>query len=173
MEQDQFFSRMWGDSFLHHWPPPNQPQDAQNGVPLGRRQVKTGGVPSVGYVEDFGEPRTTREVVFSILLEARSPFEYSIRIPALSFALPRMTRKSQKANGLGRSLSDVAVRDEAKEGQADTRPQVPRSRRRIRWNTLRIFRGREQSRCLIIVRRSRRANVGQAPEKGYCTGVED
>jgi hypothetical protein len=36
----------------------------------------------VGYVEDVGEPRTTREVVFSVLLEARSPFENSIRIPA-------------------------------------------------------------------------------------------
>jgi hypothetical protein len=36
----------------------------------------------LGYVEDVGEPRTTREVVFSILLEARSPFENSMRIPA-------------------------------------------------------------------------------------------
>ncbi len=41
-------------------------------------------------------------------------------------------------------------------GQADARPQVTKNRRRIRWNTLRIFRGREQSRCLIIVRHSRR-----------------
>ena len=35
----------------------------------------------LGYVEDVGEPRTTREVIFSILLEARSPFENSIRMP--------------------------------------------------------------------------------------------
>jgi hypothetical protein len=34
----------------------------------------------LGYVEDVGEPRTMREVVFSILLEARSPFENSMRI---------------------------------------------------------------------------------------------
>jgi hypothetical protein len=34
----------------------------------------------LGYVEDVGEPRTTREVVFSILLEARSPFVNSILI---------------------------------------------------------------------------------------------
>ena len=32
--------------------------------------------------------------------EARSPFVYSIRIPTLSFALPRMTRNSHKAKGL-------------------------------------------------------------------------
>ena len=62
-----------------------------------------------------------------------------------------------------RSLSDIAVRHEAKEGQADARPQAPKNRRRIRWNTLRIFRGREQSICLDIVRRSRKVNVGQAP----------
>jgi hypothetical protein len=54
-----------------------------------------------------------------------------------------------------RSLSDIAVRYEAKEAQADARPQTPKNRRRILWNTLRIFRGREQSRCLCIVRRSR------------------
>jgi len=36
----------------------------------------------LGYVEDVGEPRTTREVVFSILLEARSPLENSIFMPA-------------------------------------------------------------------------------------------
>jgi len=62
-----------------------------------------------------------------------------------------------------RSLSDIAVRHEAKEGQADARPQASKNRRRIRWNTLRIFRGREQSICLDIVRHSRKVNVGQAP----------
>jgi hypothetical protein len=36
----------------------------------------------LGYVEDVGEPRTTREVVFSILWEARSPLENSIFMPA-------------------------------------------------------------------------------------------
>jgi hypothetical protein len=54
-----------------------------------------------------------------------------------------------------RSLPDIAIRHEAKERQADTRPQAPKNRKRIRWNTLRIFRDREQSRCLAIVRRSR------------------
>ena len=38
------------------------------------------------------------------------------------------------------SLSDVAVRDEAKEMRPDARPQVWKNRKRIRWNTLRIFR---------------------------------
>jgi hypothetical protein len=52
---------------------------------------------------------------------------------------------------------------EAKEGQADARPQATKNRRRIRWNTVRIFRGREQRRCLAIIRRSRTVNVGQAP----------
>ena len=49
-----------------------------------------------------------------------------------------------------RSLSDIAVRDEAKEVRPDARPPVcvPRTgrqawkdRKRIRWNTLRIFSG--------------------------------
>ena len=62
-----------------------------------------------------------------------------------------------------RSLSDIAVRHEAKKAPADARPQAPKNQRRIRWNTLRIFRGREQSRCLGIIRRSRTVNVGQAP----------
>jgi hypothetical protein len=47
----------------------------------------------------------------------------------------------------------------------DRRPR--KNRRRIRWNTLRIFRGREQSRCLDIVRRSRKVNLGQSPSKEY------
>ena len=57
----------------------------------------------------------------------------------------------------------MAVRHEAKEGQADAQPQAPKNRRRIRWNTVRIFLDREQSRCLAIVRRSRTVNVRQAP----------
>ena len=65
--------------------------------------------------------------------------------------------------GIARSLSDIAVRDEMKEGQADARPQATKNRRRIRWNALRIFLGREQSRCLDINRRSRKDSVGQAP----------
>jgi len=63
-----------------------------------------------------------------------------------------------------RSLSDIAVRHEAREGQADARPQASKNRRRICWNTLRLFRGREQRRCLDIVRRSRKVNIGQAPK---------
>ena len=62
-----------------------------------------------------------------------------------------------------RSLSDIAVRDEADEALADARPQATKSRRRIHWNTLRIFRGRERRRWPGIVRRSRRVKVGQAP----------
>ena len=38
-----------------------------------------------------------------------------------------------------RSLSDIAVRDEAKEMRPDARPQAWKNRRRIHWNTLRIF----------------------------------
>ena len=38
-----------------------------------------------------------------------------------------------------RSLSDIAVRDEAKDMRPDARPQTRKNRRRIRWNTLRIF----------------------------------
>jgi hypothetical protein len=39
-------------------------------VQQGRRRVETGGVPSVGYVEDFDEPRTTLAGFFSILLKS-------------------------------------------------------------------------------------------------------
>src|SRR4029077_7230467 len=42
-------------------------------------------------------------------------------------------------NGRHRSLSDLALRDEAKEVRPDARPQARKNRRRIRWNTLRIF----------------------------------
>jgi len=53
-----------------------------------------------------------------------------------------------------RSLPDIAVRDEAKEVWPDARPQARKNRRRIRWNTLRIFSSRERRRCLQIVCRS-------------------
>ena len=56
----------------------------------------------------------------------------------------------------------MVIRHEAREGQANARSQTPKNRRRIRWNTLRIFLGREHSRCPAIVRRSRTVNVGQA-----------
>ncbi|HSQ91459.1 MAG TPA: hypothetical protein VLM19_04720, partial [Nitrospiraceae bacterium] len=52
------------------------------------------------YVESLSEVRTPLADFFSILLEARSPFENSIRIQPVSFALPRMTRNCQKAKGL-------------------------------------------------------------------------
>ena len=45
----------------------------------------------------------------------------------------------------------------------DARPQVRKNRRRIRWNTLRTFQGRERRRWLRIGRRSRTVYVGQAP----------
>jgi len=47
----------------------------------------------------------------------------------------------------------------------DARPQARKNRRCIRWNTSRIFPGREQRRRLQIVRRSRTVNVGQAPKR--------
>src|SRR5512141_2332118 len=62
-----------------------------------------------------------------------------------------------------KSLSHIAVRNEAKEVRPDARPQARKNRRRIRWNTLRIFSGRERRRWLRIVPRSRKVNVGQAP----------
>ena len=64
---------------------------------------------------------------------------------------------------LARSLSNIAVRDEAKEMRPDARPQAWKRWRYSRWNTLRIFSGRERRRWLRIVRRSRTVNVGQAP----------
>jgi len=57
----------------------------------------------------------------------------------------------------------MAVCYEAKERKIDARPRAPKNRSRIRWNTLRIFQGREQGRYLAIVRLSRKVSVGQAP----------
>ena len=43
-------------------------------------------------------------------------------------------------------LSDIAVRDEAKEVRPDVRSQAQKNRRCIHWNALRIFSGRERRR---------------------------
>ena len=53
------------------------------------------------YVEDVGDPRTTREVVFSILLEARSPFGNSMRIPVKNLPLPACEKDKNKKEGQG------------------------------------------------------------------------
>src|SRR5688500_7176715 len=42
----------------------------------------------------------------------------------------------------------VILRCEGNEMLADARPQARKNRKRIRWNTLRIFSGRERPRCL-------------------------
>ena len=47
---------------------------------------------------------------------------------------------------------------------ADARPQARKNRRRIRWNTLRMFSSRERRRCPQIVCRSRMALLGQTPK---------
>ena len=41
----------------------------------------------------------------------------------------------------GQEPVDIAIRHEAKERQADARPQDPENRRRIRWNTVVDFSG--------------------------------
>jgi len=61
---------------------------------------------------------------------------------------------------LARSLPDIAICHEAKEGKVDARPQTPKNRSRARWNTVKIFQGREQRRYLAIVRLSRKVSVG-------------
>ena len=53
----------------------------------------------------------------------------------------------------------------------DARPQAWKNRRRIRWNTLRIFFGRARRRWSRIVRRSRTVNAGQAPKITVAIGV--
>ena len=71
----------------------------------------------------------------------------------------RVHRSSAKT----KSLTDIAVRNEANEVRPDARPQAWKNRSCIRRNTLRIFSGRERCRRSQIVRRSRNVNVGQAP----------
>src|SRR5437773_10095089 len=66
-----------------------------------------------------------------------------------------------------RSLSDFAVRDEAKEVRPDARPQAWKNRGCIRLNTLMIFSGRARRRWWRIVRRSRKVNVAQAPRERH------
>ena len=56
----------------------------------------------------------------------------------------------------GQESVRVILRCEAKETLADARPQARKNRRRIRWNTVRIFSGRERRRCQQIVCRSKR-----------------
>src|SRR6185295_8419641 len=51
-----------------------------------------------------------------------------------------------------RSLSGIDVRHQEKKARADVQLQVLKNRRRICWNPLRFVRGREQRRCLCIVR---------------------
>ena len=70
---------------------------------------------------------------------------------------------------MARSLSDIAIRDEAKEVWPDARPQAWKNRRCIRWNPLRIFSGRARRRWSQIVRRSRTVNIGQAPRNNKPT----
>ncbi|THI85604.1 MAG: P1 family peptidase [Nitrospira sp. CG24A] len=62
-----------------------------------------------------------------------------------------------------RSLSDIGLRNEAKKARPDARLQAWKNRKRIHWNTLRIFSGRARRRWSWIIRRSRTASVGQAP----------
>jgi len=63
------------------------------------------------------------------------------------------------------SLSDIAVREEAKEVRPDAKPQARKNRRCIRWNTVRIFSGRARRRWSRIACRSRKVIVGQAPRR--------
>jgi hypothetical protein len=57
---------------LHVWDNRSTPRRMlKKAVQQGRRRVETGGVPSVGYVEDFDEPRTKLADFFSILLGSR------------------------------------------------------------------------------------------------------
>ncbi|HKP01071.1 MAG TPA: VCBS repeat-containing protein [Nitrospiraceae bacterium] len=62
-------------------------------------------------------------------------------------------------------MSDIPVRDETKQVRADERRKARKNRERIRRNTLRIFLGRERSRCQCFLRRSRKVDVGQAPSR--------
>jgi hypothetical protein len=56
-------------------------QDAQKVCQQGRSRGSTGGIAS-GYVEDAYQVRTTLAGFFSILQEARSPFDDSMRMKA-------------------------------------------------------------------------------------------
>jgi len=71
------------------------------------------------------------------------------------------------SKSIDRSLSNMAVRHEAKEGQADALPQALNNRSRICWNTntMRIVQGHEESSRRGIIRRSKKVTVGQAPGK--------
>src|SRR6266850_6956009 len=98
---------------------------------------------------------------------------------AMSIAADLDTHKVQRPSNTtspttaqaARSLTDIAVRDEAKEVRPDARPQARKNRRCIRWNTLRIFSGRARRRWARIVRRSRTVYVGKDPKGRSWAGV--
>jgi len=71
------------------------------------------------------------------------------------------------SKSIDRSLSNMAVRHEAKKGQADALPQALNNQSRICWNTdtMRIVQDHEESSRRGIIRRSRKVTVGQTPGK--------
>ncbi len=71
-------------------------------------------------------------------------------------------------NNAGVESVRVILRCEARELRADAKPQARKNRRRIRWNTVRNFSGRERRRCLQIVCRRRTASLGQTPHYFLC-----
>ena len=125
--------------------------------------------PKGRYRESEGLARangTSRRAIGGWVRKLRAVEDQSAPIPEeITSELGRIIYIVRRAHlRIDRSLSDIAIRGEVKEVRPDARPQARKNRRRIRWNTLRIFSGRERHRWSQIVRRSRRGNVGQAPK---------
>jgi len=99
--------------------------------------------------------KTVTQRALVVISERIKPF--SPRLEALSIKLDNCVRWIVQ---LARSLPDIAICHEAKEGKVDARPQTPKDRSRTRWNTVKIFQGREQRRYLAIGRLSRKVSVG-------------
>src|SRR3989442_10014506 len=67
----------------------------------------------------------------------RSPLLLNVR--AIEFPPRHNSFSAASWWGYCWSLSGIDLRHEAKKALADARPQAPKNRRRIRWNTLRRF----------------------------------
>ena len=141
--------------------------------------------PKQGRSERRGEEvrtalRVGRSTLQWVLANGKAPTAFRtskkllLNVEPLSERERRLVKGASWRTGVGRvrtetfsassgSLSDIAVRDEAKEVRPDGRPQARKNRRPICRNTLRIFSGRERRRRSRIARRSRTVNVEQAP----------
>ncbi len=101
--------------------------------------------------------KTIRQRALVVVSERIKPF--SPRLEPLSIKLADSVRLTDCSIGQAPARHCRLLRGEGGKGTCAT--HTPKNRSRIRWNTVRIFQGREQRRYLAIVRLSRKVSVRQ------------